>query len=239
METEQPVSFCFSHGVKTMVIRSRKSWSNPFLYKSKHSNITDTLTEYLIKHKGTIYNLSGCKLSGVRIKYYSLSNSLFTSADLSNSTLKDIDLKGCDLSYSKLRNSDLRNSTLFGANLYGSDLRGANLYNADLTCAILYNSRLKNAILSWPSFSILSEILRQHSNKENEKLEIAGMIVVDPYYLWEDFEVYLNSKPEHLRNWVFETLSKWAWKDDAHIPQQVLDWMIISQVSRPKRPNTK
>jgi Pentapeptide repeats (8 copies) len=100
--------------------------------------------------------------------------------------------------------ADLYGADLSCADLYGADLSCADLYGADLSCADLYGADLSRANLygakiSWSSHRVISEILKNNSNEEIAKLEIAGLIMIQTSWCWREFCEL--DKSRELKDW--------------------------------------
>ena len=134
-----------------------------------------------------------------------------------------------------LKSLNGKRANLYGANLSRAYLSGANLYGANLGDAYLSGANLARAILrgakiSWSSHALISEILKSNSNGEIAKLEIAGLVLIQIGWCWEEF--CSLDKPQDLKDWAMRTLSGWAWSDDDDVPKQLVQWCEENNVER-------
>jgi Pentapeptide repeats (8 copies) len=124
-----------------------------------------------------------------------------------------------------LRGANLRTveaETLSGANLSWADLRGANLRGADLSRADLSGADLSRANLSdiklaWTSHDLLAELLRRAAGDDIDRLQVAGLILLQRHWCWRDF-----LKIDHpQKSWAMETLRGWVREGD-DVPDELI-----------------
>ena len=91
--------------------------------------------------------------------------------------------------------------TLSGADLSGADLSRANLSRADLS----------GADLSFSSHDLLAEIIRRAAGDDLDRLQAAGLILIQRHWCWTDFLAIEHPQ----KTWVINTLRAWVRDGDA------------------------
>ena len=213
-------------------IKKRACFGGGVIYRS---DVADSLGDAVREYLKSLPKDTRADLSGADLSYADLSGANLYRADLYYANLRGADLSGAnlsgaDLSGANLSRAYLSRADLYYANLSGAYLSGANLYYADLYRATLHYANLSGAKISWSSHSIISEILKNNSNGEVAKLEIAGLVSIQTGWCWKEF--CSLGKPQDLRDWAMQTLSEWAWSDDDDVPEQLVQWCEKNNVER-------
>jgi hypothetical protein len=143
-------------------------------------------------------------------------------ANLRGADLRGADLRVADLYKADLRGADLHGADLHGADLYKADLYKADLYGADLHGADLHGADLENIKISWISHDLISEVLRRGAGNDIEKLKIAGLILIQRGWCWEQF----LALDDPLKEWALDELAKWV-QDGDNAPEMLREWREV------------
>ncbi len=145
--------------------------------------------------------LSGANLGGAYLGGANLRGANLSGANLGGAYLSGADLRGANLGGANLRGANLGGADLRGAYLRGADLGGANLRGADLRGAYLSGADLRGAEDFWNCHDIISEILRRAAGEDIEKLSLAGLVLMQRQWCWDDFNKLVHPQ----REWAVRT----------------------------------
>ena len=172
-------------------------------------------------------------LRGADLSFANLSSADLSSAALSFADLRLANLRGADLSFADLSSADLSSADLSSADLRSANLREANLREADLRGANLSSADLSSTDLSlnWNAHSLLSEIITQNADDDENILSFAALVSAGErndwcweWYLSEDRQQWLKD----IHSKALAILLRWVKPTDI-LPTELEQWIGIRE----------
>ena len=163
----------------------------------------------------------------IDLSFFDLNGAYLGGAYLGGANLKDANLVGANLVDANLGGANLVDANLNGAYLNGAylvyaNLNGANLAYANLEGAYLGGVYLRGAKLNWSSSGLLSEILIQNADYDEDLLQFAGIVFIGSRVNW-DWKYFMNcghpALDKALRIW-----SKYVQPGD-DLPDEFTEWI--------------
>lgn len=115
----------------------------------------------------------------------------------------------------------MQHASFCHAEFTGTNLAGADLLYASFSYAQLHAVSLDGIRPNWSSRELLAELLRQRAGLNVERLQFAGLVLLQRDWCWSDFR---NCGAPALP-WALDELAKFVRPGDASVPWALKNWI--------------